>query len=73
MTANAQPIEERKVTICPVLFVSGLTAILQLPSPLYFTWGYKSSTKTHKGDLGLSVVSTSLTYSIFHPHKGGRS
>lgn len=26
------------------------------PGPLYLTWRDKSSTKAHKGDLGLSVV-----------------
>lgn len=57
MTTEAQPIRERKVTICPLLFVSALLPFYSCPGPLYLTWGDKSSTKAHKGDLGLSVVS----------------
>lgn len=56
MTTESQPIRERKVTICPVFFVSVLLPFYSCPGPLYLTWGDKSSTKAHKGDLGLSVV-----------------
>lgn len=56
MTTESQPIRERKVTICPMLFVSALLPFYSCPGPLYLTWGDKSSTKAHKGDLGLSVV-----------------
>lgn len=56
MTTEAQPIRERKVTICPMLFVSALLPFYSCPGPLYLTWRDKSSTKAHKGDLGLSVV-----------------
>lgn len=36
MTTEAQPIRERRVTICPVLFVSAPAAILQLPRASLF-------------------------------------
>lgn len=55
MTTEAQPIGERRVTICPVLFVSALL-FYSCSGPLYLTWRDKSSTKAHKGDFGLSVV-----------------
>lgn len=55
MTTEAQPIGERRVTICPVLFVSVLL-FYSCSGPLYLTWRDKSSTKAHKGDFGLSVV-----------------